>query len=55
LAVGDNLSAARRIIASIMAKKINPAKSGALLIVGILTTILAAMLIFVSMKYTIKF
>jgi len=43
------------IIASIMAKKINPAKSGALLIVGILTTILAAMLIFVSMKYTIKF
>jgi hypothetical protein len=41
------------IIASMMAKKINPAKSGSLLIVGILTTILAAMLIFVSMKYTI--
>jgi len=43
------------IIASMMAKKINPAKSGALLIVGILTTILAAMLIVVSMKYAIKF
>jgi len=43
------------IIASMMAKKINPAKSGALLIVGILTTVLAAMLIFVSMKYSIKF
>jgi hypothetical protein len=43
------------IIASMMAKKINPAKSGALLFVGILTTILAAMLIFVSMKYMIKF
>jgi hypothetical protein len=43
------------IIASMMAKKINPSKSGALLIVGILTTVLAAMLIFVSMKYTIKF
>ena len=41
------------IIASMMAKKINPAKSRSLLIVGILTTILAAMLIFVSMKYTI--
>jgi hypothetical protein len=38
-----------------MAKKINPAKSGALLIVGILTTILAAMLIVVSMKYAITF
>jgi hypothetical protein len=43
------------IIASMMAKKINPAKSGALLIVSILTTVLAAMLIFVSMKYAIKF
>jgi FtsZ-interacting cell division protein ZipA len=43
------------IIASMMAKKINPAKSGALLIVGILTTILAAMLIVVSMKYAITF
>ena len=41
------------IIASMMAKKINPAKSRSLLIVGILTTILAAMLIFVSMKYMI--
>jgi len=43
------------IIASMMAKKKNPAKSGALLIVGILTTVLAAILIFISMKYTIKF
>ena len=43
------------IIASMMAKKINPAKSGALLIVGILTTVLAAMLIVVSMKYAITF
>jgi hypothetical protein len=43
------------IIASMMAKKKNPAKSGALLIVGILSSILAAMLIYVSMKYTIKF
>ncbi len=43
------------IIASMMAKKKNPAKSGALLIVGILTTILAGILIYVSMKYTIKF
>ena len=43
------------IIASMMARKKNPAKSGALLIVGILTSILAGVLIFVSMKYTIKF
>ena len=43
------------IIASMMARKKNPAKSGALLIVGILTSILAGLLIFVSMKYTIKF
>jgi hypothetical protein len=43
------------IIASMMARKKNPAKSGALLVVGILTSILAGLLIYVSMKYTIKF
>jgi hypothetical protein len=43
------------IIASMMAKKKNPAKASALLIVGILTSVLAGMLIYISMKYTIKF
>jgi hypothetical protein len=41
------------IIASIMAKKKNPAKSGALLIVGILTSIIAAIAIYITMKYTL--
>ena len=43
------------IIASMMAKKKNPAKASALLIVGILTSVLAGILIYISMKYTIKF
>ena len=41
------------IIASMMAKKKNPAKSGSLLIVGVLTSIIAAMAIFITMKYTL--
>lgn len=41
------------IIASMLAKKKNPAKSGSLLIVGILTTIIAAIVIFVTVKYKI--
>jgi hypothetical protein len=41
------------IIASMMARKKYPAKSGALLLVGILTSVIAAMLIFILVKYTI--
>ena len=41
------------IIASMMAKKKNPAKSGSLLIVGVLTSIIAAMAIFITMKYNL--
>jgi hypothetical protein len=43
------------IIASMMAKKKYPAKSGALLFVGILTSVIAAMLVFIMVKYTITF
>ena len=43
------------IIASMMARKKYPAKSGALLFVGILTSVIAAMLVFILVKYTIKF
>src|SRR5271157_2466653 len=41
------------IIASRMARKKYPAKSRALLVVGILTSIIAVLLVFISVKYTI--
>jgi hypothetical protein len=41
------------IIASMMARKKYPSKSGALLFVGIITSVIAAMLVFIMVKYTI--
>ncbi len=41
------------IIASLMAKKKYPAKSRALLLVGILTSVIAVLIVFISVKYTL--